>query len=221
MVRRIGGEAMKIYDISMKIHEDMMVYKNKPDKKPLIWVAHDYRDSSSYESRIDIDLHTGTHIDAPLHMIEEGATTDTIELDKMVTSCKVIDLTDVVGCIKKEDLVECGIEKNDFVLFKTKNSYDDSFNPEFIYLEKCGAAYLKEIGVKGVGIDSLGIERSQKEHETHKILFSAGVLILEGLRLKDIEPKNYILHALPLNIHHVEAAPVRAVLIDKEDFCSL
>lgn len=212
---------MKIYDISMKIHENMVVYRNKSDKKPLIWVAHDYNDSSSYESRIDIDLHTGTHIDAPLHMIQDGATVDTIELDKLVTNCKVLDLIYVNDCIKKDDLLNYDIKENDFILFKTKNSFDDNFNPEFIYLEKCAAEYLKNIGVKGVGIDSLGIERSQKEHETHKILLGAGILILEGLRLKSISPKEYILHALPLNIQNVEAAPVRAVLIEKEDFCGL
>jgi len=212
---------MKIYDISMKIHENMMVYKNKPDKRPLIWVAHDFTDSSAYESRIDIDLHTGTHIDAPLHMVKDGATVDTIDLEKLVSHCQVIDLTHVKDCIRKEDLENLILKEDYFILFKTQNSMSDSFNPEFIYLEKCAADYLRKKKIKGVGIDSLGIERSQKEHETHKILFEAGILILEGLRLKEIEARDYILHALPIHIDHVEASPVRAVLIEKEDFCSI
>ena len=204
---------MRIYDISMPIHYGMPVYKNKEEKRPHLRTVQDFSTASAYESRIDMEMHTGTHVDAPLHMKEGGATIDHLDLSKVVTPCKVIDLTQVQESIKKEDLLEKGIQENDFILFKTKNSFEDQFNLEFVFLEKSGAEYLAEKGIKGVGIDALGIERSQPEHETHLFLFEAGIVILEGLRLKEVEEGEYFLYAAPLMIQGAEAAPTRAVLV--------
>lgn len=92
----------------------------------------------------------------------------------------------------------------------------EDFDFEFVYLDKSGALYLKEKEIVGVGIDALGIERSQPDHETHKILLEAGIVILEGLRLKDVEEGEYFLYAAPLKIKGAEAAPTRAVLIKEE-----
>ena len=67
---------MRIHDISTLIHPDMIVYKNKEDKKPIITVVSDYNRGTSYESRALLDMHVGTHMDAPLHMIEGGDSID-------------------------------------------------------------------------------------------------------------------------------------------------
>ena len=67
--------------------------------------------------------------------------------------------------------------------------------------------------IKGVGIDALGIERNQTP--THKLLLGAGIIIIEGLRLKDVPEGEYFLIALPLKIKDVEAAPTRAILVEK------
>lgn len=204
---------MKIYDISMAIRNEMIVYKNKDEKKPILKVMQDFSKSSAYESRISMDMHTGTHIDAPLHMVENGDTIDNFDLNKAFSKCKVIDLTEVEDRITKEDIQNKNIEKGDFVLLKTRNSYTEEFDFNFVFLEKSGAQYLKDIGIIGVGIDSLGIERSQSEHETHKILLINNISILEGLRLKDIKEGKYTLIAAPLKIFKAEAAPVRALLL--------
>ncbi|SNS58690.1 Kynurenine formamidase [Anaerovirgula multivorans] len=204
---------MKIYDISMDIHEDMMVYKNKQEKKPKIKVAKDHTTGNSYESVITMELHTGTHIDAPLHMIEGGTTMESYDLESFIRKCKVLDLTDIENRITKAALQEKNIVKGDFVLFKTKNSFAAEFDFQFVFLEKSGAIYLKEIGIEGVGIDALGIERDQPQHETHKTLLNHGIMIIEGLQLKDVEEGEYTLIAPPLKIRNVEAAPTRALLI--------
>jgi Predicted metal-dependent hydrolase len=204
---------MKIYDISMEICHDMMVYNNKEEKRPDLKIVQDYKTHKVYESRIDMDVHTGSHMDAPLHMLEGGATIEGYDLYKCFTKCKVIDLTIVEDKITKEDLIGKKIEKGDFVILKTKNSLTEKLDKNFIFLETSGAEYLFEIGIIGVGIDGLGIERSQPNHETHKILLGNGIYVLEGLRLKDIEEDEYFLSALPLKIKGAEAAPVRAILI--------
>jgi arylformamidase len=203
----------KIIDISMPVYSTMPVYNGKPEKRPGLYIQSDYNSGSIYESRIDMNLHTGTHIDLPLHMLQQGKTVETLQLDNVITSCRVLDLTDAVDKISAVDLEKMNINKNDFILLKTRNSYEDILEKEFIYLDKSAAKYLADLKVKGIGIDSLGIERSQPEHETHIMLFEAGITILEGLRLNGVPEDEYILFAAPINIVGAEAAPVRAILL--------
>ena len=205
---------MKIHDISMAIHPDMPVYKNKEEKRPKVEILRDYKDSSAFESKISLEMHTGTHLDMPLHMLEGGKTIEALDLKKVIRPCKVLDFTSLPEKISKADLEKKQIETGDFLLFKTKNSYQHSFDFEFVYLDDSGAAYLKEKGIVGVGIDALGIERAQSNHATHKILLGAEIIILEGLRLAEIEEGDYFLIAPPLFIPEAEAAPVRALLLE-------
>lgn len=204
---------MQIIDISMTISEDMPVYKNRQEKRPKITVVQDYHSASSYESRIELDMHTGTHIDAPLHMLPSGSTIDNLDIARFVTECDVIDLTGVKEKIVAEDLQGKNLKPGAFVLLKTRNSFAEHFDPEFVYLSTAGAKYLKERRIAGVGIDSLGIERAQPGHETHKLLFSNNVTIIEGLRLSGVEEGTYQMVALPMKIKGTEAAPARVVLI--------
>lgn len=202
---------VKVIDISMEIYKGMAVYKNNPDKQPSI-----KRVQSGYvsESRIDIDAHTGTHVDAPLHMIEGGPTIETIPLERVVGPCRVIDFTEVTDGITLADIESKQVEPGEFLLLKTKNSLDEEFNFEFIFLKEDAARYLAEKGIKGVGIDSLGIERSQPGHPTHKALFNSGVIIIEGLRLREVAEGSYFLVAAPLKLIGTDAAPARVLLLD-------
>ncbi|SHJ37559.1 cyclase family protein [Parasporobacterium paucivorans] len=203
----------KIYDISMPITMDMPVYKGREEKRPIITVNSDFSTGTVYESSIQMNLHTGTHLDRTLHMMPEGNTIETVKLEELFTECRVLDLTQVVEKITEEDLSGKDIHPGDFVLLKTRNSLEPILEKDFIYLDRNGAEYLAKIKIKGVGIDSLGIERSQPGHETHLALMEAGIHILEGLRLEKVAEGRYQLIAMPLNIIGSEAAPVRAVLI--------
>ncbi|MGI6085961.1 MAG: cyclase family protein [Acetivibrionales bacterium] len=204
---------MKIYDISMEISREMPVYKGKEEKRPVFEIDSDFNKGSVYETRLEMNLHTGTHLDAPLHMVADGKNLDGFSLDKVITKCKVIDLSHVSEKVSKIHLEAKEIEAGDFILLKTKNSTEDILEKDFIYLDKSGAEYLRDKQIKGVGIDALGIERAQPGHETHKILLRAGIVILEGLKLDAIYEGEYFLFAAPIKIKGVEASPVRAVLI--------
>src|SRR5699024_4167968 len=105
-------------------------------------------------------------------------------------------------CITKKDLESLNIEKDDFVIFKTKNSesFVDEFDFNFVYVADDAANYLVEMGIKGVGIDSLGIERVQEGHPTHRTLFKNKIIIVEGLRLKDVSEGEYFMVAALLKI---------------------
>jgi arylformamidase len=200
----------KIFDITLPVYEGMPVYKNKPEKQPKLETV---TNAHVTESRLSLDLHTGTHIDAPLHMINDGDTFKTISLEDLTRNVKVLDLTSVEDGITKDDLMKFGIEKNDFLLFKTKNSFDKEFNFNFIYLKADGAEYLAEKGIRGVGIDALGVERSQPNHPTHKTLFAAGIIVIEGLALAEVVEGEYFMVAAPLKLLETDAAPARVILI--------
>ncbi|WP_064090934.1 cyclase family protein [Rossellomorea aquimaris] len=203
---------MKIYDVTATIFNGMPVYKNKPEKQPTIETS---TNGHVTESRITMDVHTGTHVDAPLHMINDGDTIETIQIEKLVRPVKVFDLTDVDEKISFQDIKDLDIEKNDFILFKTKNSWDTEFNFNFIYVAEDAASYLAEKGISGVGIDALGIERAQEGHPTHRSLMGSDVIIMEGLQLKEIEAGQYFMVAAPLKIENTDASPARVLLFDE------
>ncbi|MCB2293856.1 cyclase family protein [Clostridium algoriphilum] len=204
---------MIIYDISMTIEPKMGVYKNKEEKRPVIKYERKIPKDSINESSMYMNLHTGTHVDAPYHVDNMGSTIDDIDLNNLITKCRVLDLTKVIGGITKEDLMDKNIKSGEFLLLKTKNSFTEEFEPGFVYVEKSGAEYLAEKSIVGVAIDSFGIERAQPDHETHKILFNKGIIIIEGVRLKKITEEEYFMCALPLKIKGVDGSPARIVLI--------
>lgn len=209
------GVMMKIHDVTRLISEDMTVYKDRESKKIKRTIVADYEKADYYESRMDMDMHCGTHIDAPLHMIKGGDTIEKYDLSKFIGDCKVFDLTDVDEAIRKKDIENLDIQKDDIVIFKTKNSFDQGYNPKFVYIEEDAALYLSEKGIKTVGIDAMSIERDKKEHPSHKIILGANIGVIEDLYLKNVGQGQYFLSALPLNIRGSEASPIRAVLIEK------
>lgn len=205
---------MKLYDISMPISADMPVFKNESSRKPELIPVKSIDENQVVIHKILLDLHSGTHIDAPSHYFKEGKTIDQLSMTKEVTKCRVIDLTSVEDRICEVDLVKHHIQNGEFVLLKTKNSSDNVFNPEFVYLTEEGARYLIQQGVKGVGIDAMTIERNQPNHETHKLLLEKEIMIIEGLRLANVMAGDYSMVALPINIVGAEAAPTRVLLVE-------
>ncbi|WP_208591595.1 cyclase family protein [Gracilibacillus suaedae] len=205
---------MKFYDISMDVYPNMQVWEDIESNKPVF-----DRQTSGHvtATTATLGLHTGTHIDAPLHMINNADTFETIQLERLVRKVKVLDLEDSKDGITRSDLEAHTIEQGDFLLCKTKNSYYSSehFDFNFIYLKEDGADYLVEKEIEGIGIDTLGIERSQDGNPTHRKLFRDDIIIVEGLRLKDIEPGEYFMVAAPLKLVGTEAAPARVLLFDQ------
>lgn len=203
-----------IYDVSMLVDAGVQVYKNKEEKRPKFETTSNFNTGSSHETRIHMDSHTGTHIDAPLHMIEGGDTIESVKLKQLVRDCRVINLTSVQGGITRVDLEPHKPQKGEFLILKTNNSWDEEFNFDFVYVAEDGANYLAEVGIAGVAIDGLGIERSQPGHETHKSLLAKGIVIIEGLRLKNVPEGNYFMVAAPLKLTGIDAAPARVMLLE-------
>lgn len=204
----------KSYDVTKLISEDMVVYKNRDSKRIKRLVGADYGRNEYYESRIEMDMHTGTHVDAPLHMVQGGNTMEVVDWQRFIGEAKVFDLTHVKEAIHKTDIEQLDIQTDDIVIFKTTNSFDTEYNTKFVYLEEDAATYLVERGIKTLGMDAMSIERDKPDHETHKIILSQNIGVIEDLQLKDVPAGKYFLSALPLRIKASEASPVRAVLME-------
>lgn len=205
---------MKIYDISMEIREGMVVWKNKDSKKPKIEITSTTRTGNTNESRFHLDTHTGTHVDAPFHFLQNGEKIDAISVDKFLGECVVINLSNIKNRgIEKRDIIKAKIRKDDIVVLKTSNKYKKGFDFNFVYLAESGAKFLASKNIKGVGINALGIERNQLSYNTHKSLLSKGIIIFEGLELSKIKPGRYFFIGLPLKVKDADGAPMRAVLV--------
>ncbi len=207
----------KIYDISMPVYPGMPVYGNKAEKQPEIKVTRDFEDSGGghgiRETRIHLDTHTGTHVDAPLHIMPDGPGIECYDPAAFFGTCRVLDLTRVEEKIARQDLLDQGIQAGDFILCKTQNSWREGFDFNFIYLAADAARYLAGQGVRGMGLDALGIERNQPDHTSHRTLLAQKIMVVEGLRLKEVPAGAYLLFVAPLRLIGAEAAPARVLLV--------
>ena len=203
---------MKIYDLSPEISDEMAIYKDRTEQRPVIKSVRSLKEGAN-ESKIEMHIHSGSHVDAPYHVLSDGKTIDALSLDKFMGKAVVLDFTKLKYSITKKQLINSKIKKNDIVLLKTKNKADKKFNFNFTFLEKTGAEYLASKKIKAVGTDNLGIERSQPNHLTHKILLSKNIPIFEGLDLSKVKQGRYLFYGLPLKIKKGDGSPVRAVLV--------
>jgi arylformamidase len=200
------------FDITMPIHPSMMVYKNKASKVPTFSVEDTRSKHGSYETTLSMNLHTGTHLDFPLHMKQDGESSTDFDSSLLLRSVRVLDLTHVQDMIQRSDLESFHLKPQEFILLKTNNSLSENFDFNFVSLSESAAAYCASIPLAGIGIDALGIERNQPLHPTHHHLMDQNILIIEGLRLKDVPEGVYQMIALPLSIPGVDALPLRVLL---------
>jgi arylformamidase len=203
---------VELYDISVPIRAGMIVYEGNPGVS-LERVQSISEGAHANVSRLALGVHTGTHVDAPLHFLEGAAGSESLELGPLIGPAVVVDATAVdddfdADTLERLDIAE-GAER---VLLKTRNGrlWDrDEFSRDFIRLTGSGARYVVERGIRVIGIDFLSIG----DAEAHRELLSAGVIPIEGLDLRRVEPGAFQLVCLPIRLEGSDGAPARAVLI--------
>jgi arylformamidase len=207
-----------IYDVSVPISNSMPVWPGDPPVN-VTQKTHLSRDKTHTVRLMAIDLcsHTGTHIDAPFHMIESGKRLDEFPLDIWTGKATVFEIlgTRSIGPSELARFKWNGVER---ALFKTDNSshwQDEKFYEDFVYLDPKGAEFLVQQGVRLVGIDYLSIDKFKSEsHPTHFVLLGKDIPIIEGLNLNVVAAGDYTLVALPLNIQDADGAPARVFLMN-------
>lgn len=202
----------KIIDVSMPIHEKMPVYAGDP--KPSMEWAKSLPDDSSFVTKLSFGAHTGTHVDAPMHFKIDGLRLDQVPLDSFVGTALIVDATHETEKVTLKTVQGQKVKKGDIVLFKTRNSSENFFRNDFVYLDTDAANFLVGFGVKTIGVDGLSVDRYKSgNHPTHHALLDNGVAIIEGLCLKEAPVGRHFFVCLPLKLQGTEAAPARAVLL--------
>ena len=204
---------MKIIDISMELNEKTVVWL-EDDQPKLIPLARIPNAPINF-TWLDFGSHAGTHIDAPYYLFNEKWKSDEVPFDVLMGECQVIDLTDIEEHIEVEDLKKHNIV-SERILLKTKNSYDnmEKYNPLHVDLSEEAAIYLRDLGIKLIGYDYQSFERNG-DVKIHRIFMEKNIIALDNLRLKETEEKTYNLICLPIKVTGIDAAPSRAILIEK------
>ncbi len=202
-------------DISVPLHDSMVHWPGDAPFK-IERVSDVNSGDSNTLSTVTTGTHAGTHIDAPAHFIRGGPGIDRMPPDVGIGPARVIEIKDRES-IKPEELEEHSIRRGDRLLFKTHNSSrawrNDRFVKDYVYLTKESAAYLADRRVKAVGIDYLSIGGFKADGASvHRILLGAGIWIIEGLNLAEIDPGRFDLVCLPLRLAGADGSPARAFL---------
>lgn len=204
----------KIIDITPVIRSDMAVFPG--DTSFSRKIALDMKNGDNLTlSAIETTLHLGAHTDAPNHYAKNGGSIEGVALDIYLGPAQVIEVQCSPGKrIKVADLVEKQIITAR-VLFKTLSFPDPyKWNSDFMSLSAELIDYLKQQGVKLVGIDTPSIDLADdKILESHSAVARNDMAILEGIVLENVKEGLYDLIALPLPIKGADASPVRAILL--------
>ena len=167
--------------------------------------------------------HSGTHIDAPMHFVANGAPVDRVAIDRLIGTARVLEIADSVQAIDAAELNKHDWKPAKRVLFRTRSSHRgwmDSleFHRDFAYIAPDAAQLLADAGVVLVGIDYISAEQfGAPAPRTHQILLGKGIPIVEGLDLRPAPAGDYEMIVLPLRVAGHEGAPARAIMRKRSD----
>jgi arylformamidase len=201
-------------DVTRTITVGMQVWPGDPAPEIVQTRFMDKGDSYNL-SKVAMSVHTGTHMDAPRHFIRDGVPMDDLPLDAVIGEVRVIQINDPVAVRPAE--LPADLAAGERILFRTRNSTElwtkPGFQEDFVYISNEAAKVLASRDVKTVGIDYLSIGGFHNDLvETHETILGAGIWVIEGLDLSQIEPGSYEMVCLPLKLAGVEGSPARVVL---------
>jgi arylformamidase len=200
--------AIEIIDISVPVEPGMVTYPGDPTVT--LERVKSLADGDVVNlSRLDLGVHSGTHVDAPVHFIDGTPATEALPLDVLIGPARVLDLT----AVERLDVAAFdGVELAERTLLKTSNSElwgRGTFAEDALALDGGAARFLVEAGVRLVGIDYLSIG----DEDAHRVLLGAGVVPVEGLDLRRVDPGEYELICAPLKLVGSDGAPARVLLL--------
>jgi arylformamidase len=167
-------------------------------------------------THLDLSAHTGTHVDAPAHFVAGAATLDDLAADALVGPARVLAIADPHR-VTATELGRARLRRGERVLLRTANSargiLHAPFAADYVALDLGAARLLAARGVRAVGIDALSIGAPGGEgEEVHRVLFAAGIWVVEGLDLAAAPAGRIDLVCLPLRLAGAEGAPARVMV---------
>lgn len=211
---------MHITDLTHLIHSDMPVFPGT--EQPVFEKGNTLADDGFTESRITMYSHTGTHIDAPFHLLEQGPCLDEMEIDRFIGKALILNFSNgeekIIG-LDSLKIHEEKIRNAEFLILKTGWEIywgDKRYFEDFPSLSLEAAEWLSAFNLKGVGIDAISIDPIESESfAIHKIFLRKNTIIIENLsNLNSVSSEYFILSILPLKNRSADGSPVRAVAIN-------
>ena len=202
-----GEKQMKIYDISQEVF-GCRVYPGDPKPKKTVLSSMEKGDLYNL-TEFSMCAHNGTHIDAPFHFIGDGKTVDSIDLSIFVGMAYVAEHGGVVTADDAVRMIEKATAENAEAAKRILIKGDAEVSAEAARVFAASKILL-------LGNESQTVGPENAPMEVHKILLSADVVLLEGIRLSEVSEGVYLLNAAPLNLSGADGSPCRAVLIDNE-----
>jgi arylformamidase len=217
-----GSIRLKVYDVSVQMHGDMVVWPGDPKFRRDLVSAITNGDRSNV-SILSCSTHCGTHVDAPFHFLEDGATLDRVAPEQLVGFCRVVEVIcdgDITRDHLEKALKDGDIrEEDERLLFKTLNSsrnlmQSPEFHKDYCAIAPSAAEWIVHRKVKTVGVDYLSVERFHPEiPRTHPILLGNNVFVIEGLNLTQVPAGEYLLTCGAWNILGADGSPARVFLL--------
>ena len=198
---------MKIYDISQEIF-GCRVFPGDPMPKKTVLSSMEKGDLYNL-TEFSMCAHNGTHIDAPFHFIGDGKTVDAIDLSIFVGMAYMAEHSGVVTADDAVSMIEKAKAQNAESAKRILIKGDAEVSAE-------AAEVFAESKILLLGNESQTVGPQSAPMEVHKILLSADVVLLEGIRLSEVSEGVYFLNAVPLNLSGADGSPCRAILIDNE-----
>ena len=205
---------MKLIDVSVPLDASLPTY---PGNTPYSLEATKRiaRGDSSNVSALHMSAHAGTHVDAPRHFFDAGAGAEAFPLEMLIGRARVVEVR-ARGGIGAEELADANLSEEVRLLIKTSNSKlwgSPEFRENYIGLREAGAKFLLAHGIKVLGVDYLSVEEFKRSGApAHHVLLGGGVIVIEGLNLRDVDPGVYEMFCLPLRVVGSDGAPARVVL---------
>jgi len=206
-----------VFDVSLPLSPDLCVWHGGPaiQVDPASWIS---AGSVANVSRLTCASHTGTHVDAPWHFVDDGKKLDQISPQRWSGRCWVVAFADDVIRIEPDRLDDAGIpDGTERLILKTSNSRFWNQHPlritdGYVGLSPEAVQWVIERGIGLVGSGYLSIDSYQGPgHLTHLVLLGNEILILEGLTLSEVTPGAYVLLCLRLRLTVGDGAPARAL----------
>lgn len=210
----VEASAGEWIDVTVPIRDEMVHYPGDPAVE-LVHTKHLDRGDPATVSRLSLGVHTGTHVDSPVHFISGAPGVDAIPIEVMIGPARIVEIRAKEVCTA-QDLAAFDIAFGERILLRTDNSERcwnvNVFVENFVHLDVGAAKLLAERGVRMVGIDYLSIGRDEEGAEVHRILLAAGIVVVEGLNLSQVDPGFYEVVCMPLRIVDADGAPARVVV---------
>lgn len=207
----------RIYDVTLTVSPEVPVWPGHTP--PRVERLRSMDDGAVNNlSRLETNVHFGTHVDSPLHFIRDGYAMEEVPLDTLLGPCIVAYLPDV-DAIEPADLDGLDLPpQTTRLIVRTRNSelwndLSQGFRKDFVALTPEAAQWVVKRGIRLFGIDYLSVERFEEPgRRTHIALLGAEVVLVEGLDLREIEPGPYELICMPLKLKGSDGAPARVAL---------